>query len=125
MLLAAALLLFGLLFRQLVTLLLAMLVTIVVAIPLAAAARRLERFGIPRPVGALLALLGGVGALALVIYLLIPPFVDQTDQFVDDVPAIVHDLEKTYADVTGQRRRRGRRQGPELRRALHRPARDS
>ena len=47
-LLAAGLLLFGLLFRQLVTLLLAMLVTIVVAIPLAAAATRLERFGIPR-----------------------------------------------------------------------------
>ena len=102
MLLAAALILFGLLFRQLVTLLLAMLVTVVVAIPLAAAARRLERFGIPRPVGALLALLAGVGALALVIYLLIPPFIDQTDRFVEDVPSIVHDLEKTYADVTGQ-----------------------
>ena len=58
-LLAAALLLFGLLFRQLVTLLLAILVTVIVAIPLAAAARRLERFGIPRPVGALLALLAG------------------------------------------------------------------
>ena len=54
MLLAAGLLLFGLLFRQLVTLLLAMLVTVIIAIPLAAAAQRLERFRIPRPVGALL-----------------------------------------------------------------------
>ena len=52
--------------------------------------------------GALLALLGGIGVLALIIYLLIPPFVDQTDRFVEDVPAIVHDLEKVYADVTGQ-----------------------
>ena len=60
-LLAAGLLLFGLLFRQLVTLLLAMLVTIIIAIPLAAAAKRLERFRIPRPAGALIALLGGVG----------------------------------------------------------------
>src|SRR6188472_1854093 len=101
-LLAAGLLLFGLLFRQLVTLLLAMLVTIIIAIPLAAAAKRLERFRIPRPAGALIALLGGVGALALIIYLLIPPFVDQTNQFVEDVPAIVKDLEKVYADVTGQ-----------------------
>jgi predicted PurR-regulated permease PerM len=101
-LLAAGLLLFGLLFRQLVTLLLAMLVTIVIAIPLAAAAKRLERFRIPRPAGALLALLGGIGVLALIIYLLIPPFVDQTNQFVDDVPSIVKDLEKVYADVTGQ-----------------------
>jgi predicted PurR-regulated permease PerM len=101
-LLAAGLLLFGLLFRQLVTLLLAILVTIIIAIPLAAAAKRLERFRIPRPAGALIALLGGVGTLALIIYLLIPPFVDQTNQFVDDVPSIVKDLEKVYADVTGQ-----------------------
>src|SRR5215210_1815792 len=101
-LLAAGLLLFGLLFRQLVTLLLAMLVTIIIAIPLDAAARRLERYRIPRPAGALLALLGGIGVLALVIYLLIPPFVDQTNEFVDDVPAMVKDLERVYADVTGQ-----------------------
>jgi hypothetical protein len=42
-LLAAGLLLFGLLFRQLVTLLLALLFTVIIAIPLAAAATRLER----------------------------------------------------------------------------------
>jgi predicted PurR-regulated permease PerM len=101
-LLAAGLLLFGLLFRQLVTLLLAILVTVVVAIPLAAAARRMERFGIPRAAGALLTLLAGIGAIGLLIYLLIPPFVDQTNEFVDDVPTIVKDLEKVYADVTGQ-----------------------
>ena len=100
--LAAGLLLFGLLFRQLVTLLLAILTTVIVAIPLASAARRMERVGIPRPVGALLALFGGLASLALLIYLLIPPFVDQTNSFVDDVPAIVKDLEKVYADVTGQ-----------------------
>jgi predicted PurR-regulated permease PerM len=100
--LAAGLILFGLLFRQLVTLLLAMLMTIVIAIPLAAAAERLERHRIPRPMGALLALLGGIGVLALIIYLLIPPFVDQTNEFVDDVPSIVHNLEDVYADVTGQ-----------------------
>jgi predicted PurR-regulated permease PerM len=101
-LLAAGLLLFGLLFRQLVTLLLAILVTVIVAIPLAAAAKRLERYRIPRPVGALLTLLGGIGLFVLVIYLLIPPFVDQTNEFVDDVPAIVKDLERVYADITGQ-----------------------
>jgi predicted PurR-regulated permease PerM len=48
-LLAAGLLLFGLLFRQLVTLLLAILITVVVAIPLAAVATRLERYKVPRP----------------------------------------------------------------------------
>jgi predicted PurR-regulated permease PerM len=101
-LLAAGLLLFGLLFRQLVTLLLAILITIVFAIPLAAAATRFERRGLPRPVGALLALLGGVAVVALLITLLIPPFVDQTNEFVDAVPGIVDDLEGTYADVTGE-----------------------
>ena len=44
----------------------------------------------------------GIGSLGLLIYLLIPPFVDQTNEFVDDVPAIVEDLEQVYADVTGQ-----------------------
>jgi predicted PurR-regulated permease PerM len=101
-LLAAGLLLFGLLFRQLVTLLLAILTTVIVAIALSAAAKRLERFGIPRAIGALLTLLGGIAALSLLIYLLIPPFVDQTNEFVDDVPAIVTDLEELYADITGQ-----------------------
>jgi predicted PurR-regulated permease PerM len=101
-LLAAGLLLFGLLFRQLVTLLLAVLITIVVAIPLAAAATRLERRGVPRPIGALIALLGGIAVLGLLIFLLIPPFIDQTNQFVNRVPHVVDDLEQTYADVTGE-----------------------
>src|SRR4029079_12572533 len=90
-LLAAGLLLCGLLFRQLVTLLLAMLVTIIIAIPLAAGARRLERYRIPRPACALRPLPLGFGARALCVSLRIPPFVDQTNQFVDDVPSIVKD----------------------------------
>ncbi len=101
-LLAAGLLLFGLLFRQLVTLLLAILITIVVAIPLASAATRLERKGLPRPLGALAALLSGVLVLAALIYLLIPPFVAQSDDFVNDVPRVVDDLETLYADTTGE-----------------------
>jgi predicted PurR-regulated permease PerM len=102
-LLAAGLLLFGLLFRQLVTLLLALLFTVIIAIPLAAAATGLERRGVPRPLGALMALAGAIGVLALVIALLITPFIDQTNEFVDDVPGIVNDLEGYYADLTGQK----------------------
>jgi predicted PurR-regulated permease PerM len=101
-LLAAGLLLFGLLFRQLVTLLLAILITVIVAIPLATVAARLEKLKVPRPLGTLIALLGGIGTVALIVYLLIPPFVDQTEQFVDDVPGIVTNLEEMYADLTGQ-----------------------
>jgi predicted PurR-regulated permease PerM len=100
-LLAAGLLLFGLLFRQLATLMLAVLMTIVIAIPLSSAATRLERLHVPRAIGALLALLGGLATLALVIYLLIPPFVDQTNEFVDDVPGIVKNLEGQVGDIIG------------------------
>ncbi len=101
-LLAAGLLLFGLLFRQLVTLLLAMLVTVIISIPLADAATKLERRGVPRAAGALLSLLGAVALVAVIVALLIPPFIEQTQDFVDDVPGITADLEGYYADLTGQ-----------------------
>jgi len=101
-LLAAGLLLFGLLFRQLVTLLLAILITVIVAIPLAGAATRLERAGLPRALGALGALVGGLAVLSLLVYLLIPPLANQSDDFVADVPRIIDDLEGLYGDVTGQ-----------------------
>jgi predicted PurR-regulated permease PerM len=100
-LLAAALLVFGLVFRHLVTLLLAVLMTVIIAIPLTAAADRLERRGLPRELGALFALLGGVLAVGAVIALLIPPFSEQTNRFVDDVPGIVDELRDQVADLTG------------------------
>src|SRR5919109_3472531 len=90
--LAAALLVLGLLFRQLATLLLAVLTTVIIAIPLSAGATKLERRGVPRPIGALATLLLGVAVLAGVLVLIIPTFVDQTNQFVDEVPSIVQDL---------------------------------
>ena len=99
--LAAALLVFGLLFQQLVTLLVAILVTVIVSLPLALLADRLEAQGVPRPIGALAGVLLGVGALAGVIALVIPPFVDQAEEFVDAVPATVEDLEELVGDLVG------------------------
>ncbi len=101
-LLAAGLLLFGLLFRQLVTLMLAVLVTVIISIPLADAATKLERRGVPRAAGALLSLLGALAVVAVIVALLIPPFIEQTQDFVDDVPGITADLEGYYADLTEQ-----------------------
>ena len=100
-LLAAGLLVLGMLFRQLVTLLVAVLITVLIAIPLSAFATRLERRGVPRPVGALIGLLGLVGVVAGLLALLIPPFVDQVEEFVDDVPGIVDDLGEDLHDLTG------------------------
>ncbi|MGH2978870.1 MAG: AI-2E family transporter [Solirubrobacterales bacterium] len=102
-LLAAVLLVLGLLFRQLATLMLAVLMTIIIAIPLSAGATRLQRHGVPRPVGALLTLLAGLAVVAGILALIIPTFIDQTNEFVDDVPGIVHDLEVTIGDITGDR----------------------
>jgi predicted PurR-regulated permease PerM len=103
-LLAGGLVVFGLLVEQLLTLLLAVLITVIIAVGLSAVADRLEaRFNIPRPVGALVALLGGLAVIAGVIALIIPPFVDQTNQFVDDVPGIVDSLRDRVHDTTGAR----------------------
>ena len=100
-LLAAGLLVLGLLFRQLVTLMVAVLMTVLIAIPLSAFATRLERQGVPRVFGALIGLVGFVAAVAGLLALLIPPFVDEVESFVDDVPAIVDDLGQDLHDLTG------------------------
>jgi predicted PurR-regulated permease PerM len=100
-LLGAALVVLGLLFRQLLTLVLAVLTTVIIAIPLSACATRLEERGVPRPVGALIGLLAGLSAIAGLIALIVPTFVDQTEEFVDAVPGIVDDLRDQVQDVTG------------------------
>jgi predicted PurR-regulated permease PerM len=100
-LLAAGLLVLGLLFRELTTLLIAVLMTVLISIPLAGAANRLERHGVPRPLGAAAGLLLGLGVIAAVFALLIPSFVDETNEFIDEVPGIVDDLTANVADVTG------------------------
>lgn len=101
MLLAFALLVLGLLFRELVTLFVAVLITVLISLPLSAAATRLERYGIPRFIGALFGLLAGIGAFAGVLALVIPPFIDELELFVDEVPTIVDDLESSIGGLLG------------------------
>ena len=101
-LLAGGLLVLGLLFEQLVTLLLAVLITVIVAIALDSFADRLQRWmSIPRAVGALIGIVLGLGVLAGIVALIIPPFIDQTNQFVDDLPEIAEELRGQVADLTG------------------------
>jgi len=99
--LAAGLLVLGLLFRELLTLLLAVLITVIIAIGLSAAASKLERWQVPRAIGTLVALLAAVSVLVGTIALIIPPFIDQTNEFVDNVPQITEDLRDSIHDVTG------------------------
>jgi predicted PurR-regulated permease PerM len=103
-LLVAALVLLGLAFQQLVTLAVAVLATVLVAILLNSAASRLERHRVPRPIGALLALLAGVAVFAAILVAIIPPFVEETNKFVNNVPQIANDLQDRAHDITGASR---------------------
>jgi predicted PurR-regulated permease PerM len=100
-LLVAALVLFGLAFQQLITIFIAVLATVLVAIVLDSAASGLERHGVPRPLGALFALLAGVAIFVAILVAVIPPFVDETDKFVNNVPQIANDLQERVHDITG------------------------
>ena len=71
-LLVAALVLIFLAFQQLITLAVAVVATVLVAILLDSAASRLEKRNIPRPLGALIALLAGVAIFAALLVLIIP-----------------------------------------------------
>jgi predicted PurR-regulated permease PerM len=102
-LLAAALVVLGLLFRQLLTLMLAVLMTIIIAIPLAAVATRLERHRVPRTIGVLVGLLAGLSVIAAVLAIVIPAFADQTEDFVNAVPGTVESLEDRVRDLTNER----------------------
>jgi predicted PurR-regulated permease PerM len=100
-LLAFVLLAMGLVFRELVTLLVAILMTILIAIPLSGLATRLERYRVPRAIGVLIGLILGFGTLAAVFALVIPPFVDELELFADEVPTIVDDLERDVGGLFG------------------------
>ena len=100
-LLAAGLLALGLLFRELLTLLVAILITVIIAIPIALAADKLEKRGVPRFMGALAALIAGIAVIAGLVAIVIPPFVDQTQEFVDSVPGTLEDLEGQVAEAFG------------------------
>ena len=103
-LLAGGLLLLGILFRELVTLALAVLTTVILAIPLSSFATRLERRGIPRSLGALLGLVLTVAVVGGLIALVVPPLVSESGHFVDRLPSLVTDLRDRIHNVTGASR---------------------
>lgn len=100
-LLAGALVLAALVFEQLVTLILGVLIVVIIALPLSAFADLLERYRIPRPIGALLGLLIGLAALGGLITLIVPAFTHEINQFVNSLPRIVTELRERVAVLTG------------------------
>src|SRR5437660_6040852 len=85
-LLAAALVAAGLLLTQLFTLLLGLFISVIIALPLAAFAGRLERAGVPRAVGVPLGALAALAVVGGVCFLVIPAFVDETRKFINQLP---------------------------------------
>jgi predicted PurR-regulated permease PerM len=100
-LLAFGLVVAGLIFAQLVTLILAILIVVVVSLPLSAAATALSRVGVPRAVGAVLALLLGLAAFGGLIALIVPIFSHEINQFVNSLPTIVDELRHRLGRLTG------------------------
>ncbi len=101
MLLAAALVAGWLLFRELLTLLVLLLMVVILAIPLSAVATRLERVGIPRQLGALLGLIGGLAVVGAIIALIVPSFTHELNRLVDALPGIVDRVRGEIRDLTG------------------------
>jgi predicted PurR-regulated permease PerM len=100
-LLAFGLVVVILIFPTLASLILAVLIMIIIAIPLAAFADFLQRWHVPRFVGALLGLLIALGALGGLIALITPVFSHEVNRFVAQLPMISHDFLHRIARLTG------------------------
>ncbi len=101
MLLAFVLVAAGLLFKQLADLLLLLAITIIVALPIAAGATRLERLGVPRVLGAVVSMVFGLGIVALLLWLLVPVFVHQVNDFANHLPTSLARIERKVNHTFG------------------------
>jgi predicted PurR-regulated permease PerM len=100
-LLAFGLVVVILIFPTLASLILAVLIMVIIALPMAAFADLLQRWHFPRAIGAVLALLIGLGALAGLVILITPVFSHEVNKFVSDLPSITHDFLHRIARLTG------------------------
>jgi predicted PurR-regulated permease PerM len=102
--LALGLLAAGLLFEELVQIVMLVTIALVIAVPLAASATWLRRFHIPRALGAVLSLLAGAAVTGLLLAFLVPTFVSQVNDFVAQLPNTVAHLERQVNHLLGLRR---------------------
>jgi predicted PurR-regulated permease PerM len=103
-LLALGLLAAGLLFEELVQIVMLVTIAVVAAVPLAASANWLRRWHIPRAVGAVLSLAVGAVVAGLLLAFVVPTFVNQVNDFVTQLPTTAAHFERTINHVLGLRR---------------------
>lgn len=99
--LAFVLVVLGLVFRQLATLVIAVMIVVIVALPISTFATFLQRFRVPRVLGALLALVLGLAAIGGLIAALVPAFTHEIKQFENQLPQIVDSLLRRVGTLTG------------------------
>jgi predicted PurR-regulated permease PerM len=100
-LLAFGLVIAAMIFQALISLLLGLLIVVIIAAPLSAFADRLQRWRIPRAIGAVLGLLLGLGVLAGLIALVVPVFTSEVNHFAASLPAIGDSLSRRLGRLTG------------------------
>jgi predicted PurR-regulated permease PerM len=99
--LAFGLVVAGLIFEKLITLVLAVLIVVIIATPLSAFASLLQRVRVPRAIGGVLGLLLGLGALGGLIALIVPVFNHEINAFSRSLPSIVDELRRRLGHLTG------------------------
>jgi predicted PurR-regulated permease PerM len=102
--LALGLLAAGLLFEELVQIVMLVTIALVLAVPLAASATWLQRWHIPRALGAVLSLLTGAVVVSALLAFVVPTFVSQVNDFVAQLPSTITHLEHSVNHLLGLRR---------------------
>ena len=108
-LLAFGLVIAGMIFQALASLVLGVLIVAIIATPLSAFADMLQRRRVPRAIGATLGLLLGLAALAGLVALIVPVFTREVNRFAASLPAIGDSLSRRLGRLTGHRRVTSRR----------------
>jgi predicted PurR-regulated permease PerM len=99
--LAGALVLLGLVVQQLVTVFAAAILVLIISLPVSAAAGKAERLGLPRALGAVLALLAAAAVAMALGLLIVPEFAAEARQFAARLPTIIKGAEHEAHVLTG------------------------
>src|SRR5581483_3914219 len=87
-LLAFGLVIAAMIFQALSSLVLGVLIVVIIAGPLSVFADLLNRWHVPRAIGAVLGLLIGLGVIGGLVALIVPVFTSEVNHFVNELPSI-------------------------------------
>src|ERR1700733_12784649 len=88
-------------FRELIGLVLRILIVVIIVAPLSAFADLLQRWRVPRAIGAALGLLLGLAALGGLVALVVPVFTSEVNHFSAALPTIGDSLSRRLGHLTG------------------------